>query len=114
MAVLTIDGMKFYAYHGFYKEETEKGGNYIVDIEIQLPDSFIREDVRLEETINYEDVYSVVENVMKEATPLIEQVAAKIKNQLKAQCLQGYHFKVRIKKLNPPLKGETAYTMIEA
>jgi 7,8-dihydroneopterin aldolase/epimerase/oxygenase len=113
MAVLTIGGMKFYAYHGYYKEETLKGGEYIVDVEIHLPDSLINESITLEETVNYEAVHEIVNNVMQEATPLIEQVAAKIKNALEDGCLRGYPFKIRLKKLNPPLKGETAYTMVE-
>lgn len=113
MAVLTIEGMKFYAYHGYYEEEQIKGGEYVVDVIIHIPDSLVNENTRLQDTVNYELVYNAVEEVMKLATPLIEQVAAKLKNNLEKGCLKGYRFKLRIKKLNPPLRGETAYTMIE-
>ena len=34
MAVIALEGMRFFAYHGFYPEENIIGTNYVVDVYI--------------------------------------------------------------------------------
>ena len=35
MGKIAIEGMQFYAYHGYYKEERHLGGSYMVDVVIE-------------------------------------------------------------------------------
>lgn len=113
MALIALEGMRFYAYHGFYNEERKTGGNYVVDvyIETNLPRSAFKDD--LFKTVNYETVHFICKAAMKKPTKLIETVAARIIVGIKKQFGKLKSVRVRIKKENPPLSGEVAHAMIE-
>ena len=67
MALIALEGMRFYAYHGFYNEERKTGGNYVVDvyIETNLPRQAFQDD--LFKTVNYETVHFICKVAMKKA-----------------------------------------------
>jgi len=114
MAKIALEGMRFYAYHGFYPEERKTGTHFQVDVYIET--KFHRKAYTddLYSTINYETVYIICKGAMKKPSQLIETVAARIMLGLKK------HFGnkmgktlVRIKKENPPLGGEVACAVVE-
>ena len=102
MNKISLIGMEFFAYHGFYKEERILGGDYLVDVEIEADLSASKSD-ELEETINYETIYSITKKVMDEPVKLIEKVAFKIAEALKGKYSQMHALQISIHKLNPPL-----------
>lgn len=113
MATIALEGMRFYAYHGFYNEERKTGGHYVVDvyIETNLSRKVFQDD--LTNTVNYETVHFICKAAMKKPTKLIEAVAARIIVGIKKQFERLESVKVRIKKENPPLSGEVANAMVE-
>jgi len=113
MAKIALEGMRFHAYHGFYNEERKIGGNYVVDvyIEMKLPRAAFKDD--LYKTVNYETVHFICKSAMKKPTKLIETVAARIIVGIKKQFGRLDSVKVRIKKENPPLSGEVGCAMVE-
>ena len=60
MDSIRIKNLKIPARHGVYEFEKEKDGIFELDIEIYLPLLKAGESDRLEDTINYEDIISVV------------------------------------------------------
>jgi len=115
MATIALEGMRFYAYHGFYPEERKTGTHYEVDVTIET--SFSRKVYTddLYSTINYETVYFICKTAMKKPSKLIETVAARIIVGLKKQFHSAKlgNIIVRIRKENPPLGGEVANAMVE-
>ena len=115
MATIALEGMRFYAFHGYYSEERKTGTHFEVDVYIET--SFTRQVYMddLFSTINYETVYFICKAAMKKPSKLIETVAARIIVGLKKQ----FHSKglgevtVRIRKENPPLGGEVKNAMVE-
>jgi hypothetical protein len=61
---IAIEGMQFYAHHGFYKEEQVIGGQYEVDVYMNTDIEGAATTDRLEMTVNYERVYGIVKEVM--------------------------------------------------
>ena len=55
MSQIALEGMRFYAYHGFYEEEQIIGNNYVIDVYIKTNFSEAAETDDLYKTINYEN-----------------------------------------------------------
>ena len=113
MALIALEGMEFFAKHGYYTEEQIIGGEYVVDVYIttRVEKAAVKDD--LEETINYETVYLICKAAMKKSSKLIENVAERIALGLKFQFKNIDELKVRVKKKNPPLGGKVAAAIIE-
>ena len=75
---ITLEGMEFFAHHGFYKEEQKIGNKFAVDIMIVTDLSDAAEHDALEETINYETLYKIIRHVMNEPTKLLEHLGKRI------------------------------------
>ena len=72
MAFISLEGMEFYAHHGYYEEERKIGSKYSVDVKLELDlDLAARED-KLEGTVDYEKVYELVSKVMSKEAALLE------------------------------------------
>ncbi len=113
MAVISLEGMQFYAYHGFYEEERVIGGEYLVDIHISTDTTAAAMEDELAYTINYETVYAIVQAEMRKPSKLLEQIIARIVLSLKHQFSTIMNVEVRVKKLNPPLDGQVASSSVE-
>ncbi len=113
MGFIALEGMKFYAYHGFYEEEQIIGTDYIVDVYIETAFGKAANEDALEKTINYETVYLIVKLAMKKKRKLLETITHEIARALKFQFSQMLAVSVRIKKMNPPLGGSTASATVE-
>ena len=113
MGLIAIEGMQFYAHHGFYKEEQVIGGQYEVDIYLETDFKAAAEHDKLEETINYEVIYLEVKEVMREKSRLIEHVADRIITKIQERVRDIAWMKVRVAKMNPPLKGNVRRVYVE-
>ena len=111
---LAVEGMEFYAYHGYYEEERIIGGEYVVDVYLKLAakDAALQKD-ELSGTFNYERVLEICSRQMRQPSKLIEDVAARILDEV-AKSGNGLSFaKVRVSKLNPPLAAKVKRTFVE-
>lgn len=97
--------MKFFAYHGVFPKEREKGGTYTVTLELQLSSHKAAESDVLADTVNYADVYSVVKQVMLTPSNLIEHVAARIAQAIFEEFPLVSGVTVKLTKDNPPIIG---------
>ena len=101
---IKIEGMKFYAYHGYYQHEQQTGNNFIVDVEIELMiEESVLKDVDITGTLNYEQVYDLVKKEMDIKSKLLEHVCYRIKVAIKNKFSAISNIKVSVAKLNPPM-----------
>lgn len=100
-----LEGMEFYAYHGFYEEEQKTGGKYIVDIMVFTNAEMAVESDQLTGTVNYELIYAVVEEQMRIPVKLIEHLAANILGGLREFIIKDDTIRIKIRKIQPPLDG---------
>lgn len=110
---IEIEGMLFFAYHGYYDYEQQKGNDFIVDIEIELDikESALKYD-DLNGTLNYEQVYALVKIEMEIKSKLLEHVAYRIRFAIQNKFPEILHLKVSIAKCRPPIKGEVSQVKI--
>jgi len=113
MSVIALEGMRFRANHGFYKEEQILGGDYMVDVFITTVFTKASIDDDLKKTINYETIYLICEAAMKKNSKLLENVADRIAMDIKHQFSFLKELRVKVKKLNPPLGGRVESAWVE-
>jgi dihydroneopterin aldolase len=103
--IVALEGMEFYARHGYYEEERIIGNKYSVDVFIQTDFSEAAAADKLEGTINYERVYEIVAEVMSIDALLLEHLAGKMIKAIQDEFIQAKSVKVKVSKYNPPIKG---------
>ena len=105
MGKIILEGIEVYSFHGYSKEERKIGGKYRIDLEIVLDTHLAEESDRLEDTINYEKVFMIVQNQMGQASKLLEHLGRKTLNAIAAEFPEIAHITMRISKLHPPIPG---------
>ena len=104
---VALEGLDFFGYHGYYEEEGEKGNWFKVDVQtttILSEPSLLGSD-ELGNTINYEVLYSIVEQEMETRAKLLETVAYRILERIK-NYPDVDSVLVSVTKLNPPIGGD--------
>ena len=106
MGIIKVEGIRLRANHGCMEEEAKIGGQYIVDVMLDTDFSAAAKDDKLSETIDYCDVYEIVKAEMAIRSKLIEHVAQRIIDKLKAKLTTLNYAEVKVTKLNPPINGD--------
>ena len=106
MGKILLEGMEFFAYHGVYQEEREKGQNFSIDLEIDMNYSKACYSDKLEDAIDYVQVYELVKAEMEIPSSLLENVAQRIIDSIRKNFEQIEFIKVKITKLQPPISGK--------
>ncbi|GAB4381173.1 MAG: dihydroneopterin aldolase [Salibacteraceae bacterium] len=83
MDELCINGLRFRAFHGCHPLETERGGEFEVDIKLRADLSRSAESDKLADTIDYVEVMTTVKKVMETRKNLIESLAYSLARALK-------------------------------
>lgn len=100
-----LNGLSFYGYHGVFEAEARLGQRFIVDLELALDLSRAAQSDRLEDTVNYADIFEEVRRIVEEERyQLIEALAGRIADRL----LAGFpmdEVKVTVTKPHPPIRG---------
>jgi len=111
---IQLRGMSFYGFHGATKSEKEIGQQFIVDIEIELSLRQAGTSDNLEDTVNYSELYDLVENIIKGPSKnLLENVAETIASAILTQ-FEIHSVRVKIKKPEVPIKNSVLkYASVE-
>ena len=100
--IIELKGLKFFADHGMYKEEIKVGNEFEVDITITCK-APKKEITSLDQTINYVEVYNIVQEIFGVRSLLIETTAMKIADKIGEQFDGLEKVVICIRKLNPPI-----------
>ena len=113
MAIISIEKMEFYSYHGCFEEERKIGTWFNVDLSMEVDTSKSEETDNLDDTVNYQAVYAVVKREMMISSKLLENVARRIINAVKKEFPAVSYAWVKVKKMNPPLGGKMESVSVE-
>lgn len=105
MGQIALEGMEFFAFHGYYDEEQKIGNKYGVDLYIETDLHAAAASDELQQTVNYETLYNIVLAQMKEPARLLEHIGHRIIENVQAEFPELKKLKVNIYKFNPPLGG---------
>jgi len=110
---IILKGMRFFGYHGCLPAERALGQWFVVDLTLTLDLSRAGMSDRLEETLNYQEVYEKIKALVEgPAQNLLEALA----HQVIAACFswpQVERVKVTLKKPQAPLGGPLDYAAVK-
>ena len=110
---ISLDDMRFYAYHGVMEQERRVGSEYSVSliVEADLTDAARTDDVA--DTINYAELYELVKREMAMPSKLLEHVTARIGQRAIEAYERIIAVTVKVTKLNPPMGGDSKGASVE-
>ena len=105
MGQIALEGLEFFAFHGYYDEEQKIGNKYGVDLYLSTDLHAAGASDKLAETVNYEVLYRAVQEEMQLPARLLEHVAHRILDRIMSEFGQVKKARVSVSKFNPPLGG---------
>jgi dihydroneopterin aldolase len=85
--------------------------DFVVDVFVTFHSSEIGDEIS--KTINYVTLYQICKENFKLESKLIETVAYQILNQIKNEFKGLEQINIKIKKMNPPIKGQVQNSFVE-
>jgi dihydroneopterin aldolase len=105
MGLIALEGLEFFAFHGYYDEEQKIGNKYGVDLRVRTNLYRAGTSDHLRETVNYEVLYRVVAEEMKAPARLLEHIAHRVMDRVLTEFPHVRWVEVSVSKFNPPLGG---------
>ena len=102
MLSIHLHNIRFYSFHGVYKEETLLGGEYELNLDVMFEET-VNVIKDLPDTINYTDLYDIAKNQMNIPTALLETVVMRIGEEAHQKYPRIKEITVSLKKIHPPI-----------
>ncbi len=110
---VSLENIRLYGYHGASQNERELGQRFEIDVEITADLSKAVASDSMSETVNYEQVYKLVESeVVNERYHLLETMADKIARDV-LERFNATEVLVRIRKPSVPIAGSVDHVAVE-
>lgn len=106
MGQIQIEGMEFYSHHGHFPEERIIGNKFLIDIFIDTECKAAADSDRLEDALNYQQLYDLIKIEMEKKSHLLENVAQRILDALYHNFNVINKATVKVSKMNPPMGGK--------
>lgn len=104
---VSLREVRFYSPIGFYEEEQVVGNEFYVNVDVYFP--FENSDAEdLKNTINYEELYQVLLEVMSPKRKLLESALEDMLDLIRKKFNFAQKVFVSIRKVNPPFGGDLA------
>jgi len=110
MLTIALEQLKFRAFHGFYPEERIIGNDFILDVYVTIADTIPVDE--LSDTVNYQDIFTIVKAVMAVPQPLLEQVVAGISHTIRERYPRVKKTVVTLRKMSPPMGAEVRNSLV--
>ena len=99
---ISLNNVRFRAYHGVYPEERQKGNDFVVNMQVSyLPKSGTI--VSLDDTIDYGALFTIMNSIMQQPVDLLETLVQGIAQAVHQNFPQMKEVIVSVEKLNPPI-----------
>lgn len=105
MGKISLEGLLFKAYHGFYDEERAKGNQFEVKISVKTDFKNASKKDDLVGTVDYVQLYDIVKAEMALPSKLLEHVVERITNRVLNEIPAAMQVKVSLSKFNAPIGG---------
>jgi len=113
MALIKLEGMAFYAYHGCFSEEQIIGNKFVVDVTFECETAEAEKHDILSNTVDYQEVYNVIRNEMGIKSKLLEHVGRRIVTAIEKDFPSIKNIRVKISKCHPPIGGKVDRVSVE-
>lgn len=111
--IVAIEGAEFYGFHGHFPQERSLGGKFVVDVYLTTPVLLPSRSDSLQDTVDYVQIYAIIQATMTKPRKLLETLAAEIGDNILKVFFQVKSVRVRVSKIQPPLQGICSRTYVE-
>ncbi len=105
---IELEKINIYAYHGVAEQESCVGNNYEVYVKVGYPIAAAMTSDHVADTLNYAELYDVINREMAIPSKLLEHVAGRIATSIRVQFPTITSLTLKVTKLRPPIVGEVA------
>ncbi|MBR1410562.1 MAG: dihydroneopterin aldolase [Prevotella sp.] len=112
-AYISISGVRFHAFHGVMPQERLTGGEFIVDLRVGYPIAKAMDTDEVDDTLNYAELYMLVETEMGVPSRLLEHLAGRIAKKIEERFPLVTSVDLKITKQNPPMGADCDGASVE-
>ena len=105
MGKIALEGLEFFAFHGYHIEEQKTGNRYNVDVVVETDFNLASLEDDLTGTVDYTSLYKIVYAEMQQPSKLLEHIANRISIKILAHFLTVEKVEITVSKFNPPIGG---------
>lgn len=99
---ISLNNVRFRAYHGLHPEERQKGNDFVVNMQVKyLPKTEMI--LAIEDTIDYAGLFKLVNTIMQQPVDLLETLTQTITKTVHQEYPMVKEITVTVEKLNPPI-----------
>ena len=102
MGLITVEGIRVFAYHGHLAEEAVLGGHFIVNVWVTADTSEVEKTDNLNDTVDYVSIIEIVKEQMAIRADMIEAPAKRIVDAI-LPLNKVQKVKVEVEKIQPPI-----------
>jgi dihydroneopterin aldolase len=102
LLTISLNNVRFRAYHGVHPDERQKGNDFVVNMQVCYIAGH-KAIISLDDTIDYAILFEIINTTMQQPVDLLETLAQTIANNVHRQFPQVKKVTVEVEKLNPPI-----------
>ena len=102
MALISVEGIRVFAYHGHLPEEAKLGGHFIVNVWVTADTKEVEKTDDLNHTMDYVKVIEIVKEQMAIRSNMIEHPTKRIVDAI-LPLNKVQKVKVEVEKIEPPI-----------
>ena len=104
MGLITVEGIRVFAYHGHLPEEAKLGGHFMVNVWVTADTSEVEKTDELSDTVDYAKIIAIVKEQMAIRSDMIEYPAKRIVDAI-LPLNKVQKVKVEVEKIQPPINA---------
>ena len=102
MGLITLEGIRVFAFHGHLPEEKKLGGHFIVNVWVEADTSEVEKTDDLNDTVDYVKIIEIVKEQMAIRSNMIENPAKRIVDTI-LPLNKVQKVTVEVEKIQPPI-----------
>ena len=103
---IELQHVRFHAFHGVMPQEGRVGADFLVSVRVGVAFEKAMQTDDVEDTLNYAELYRLVEREMAVPSKLLEHVAGRIVKALEKDFPEITSIDLKLTKLNPPMGAD--------
>ena len=103
---VSLEGLRFHANHGVLPQERVVGGDFMVSVTVDYDFSAALSSDDVKDTLNYAELYQIINKEMQTPSCLLEHVAGRIGERILSAFPQALSVGIEITKRNPPMGAD--------